>query len=452
LQDVVLPGVECWIAFLLEQGHIEVAEVLVYTRAFDDAIDAVLMRSKAEAELARLKSDAHRLALLHAALAASSVRPDGMPELRATISLSPTTDAVSASSSSGAGSAPATRDFLLEGIGYTRGAASVAIDQVRLSVPGFYAVAGPNGVGKSSLFALIGACHEALEAWAASNDAAVEAVPTVVRLPAGLNLTRGDGHVALPAGRGGKRPHVVEIGQRAYTPLHVRPIEWLTSEDLSHDAASAAARIAALAAELRLGLGEASGEAVSGDGSGEGSSEGRVDPHAEEPGSAGHAKKSTAAECLREPPFISSLFREHEDWGAAMSGGQRIKLELIRSIFLREACPEVLLLDEALAPLDPWSKQYIMRRLRSFCSESLVLVIYHADAREEDTGEVEVGVDDTGASKDEDSVVTENVSSSSRGSALADVCGAGGGSFFDGMMHFADDGKVTFDAVLDRCP
>ena len=423
----------------------------MYTRAFDDAIDAVLMRSKAEAELARLKSDAHRLALLHAALAASSVCPDGMPELRATISLSSTTDTISGSSSSGASSAPATRDLLLEGIGYTRGAASVTIDKVRLPVPGFYAVAGPNGVGKSSLFALIGACHEALEAGAASNDAAVEAVQTVVRLPAGLNLTRSDGHVALPAGRGGKRPHVVEVGQRAYTPLHVRPIEWLTTDDSSPDATSAAARIAALAAELRLGLGEASCEAVSGEGSGEGSSEGRFDHHAEELGSAGHADKSTVSESLWQPPFIASLFREQEDWGAAMSSGQRIKLELIRSIFLREACPEVLLLDEALAPLDPWSKQYVMRRLRSFCSESLVLVIYHADPREEETGEVEAGVDDTGAAVDEDSV-TKNVSSSSRGSARADVCGAGGGSFFDGMMHFSDDGKVTFDAVLDRCP
>ena len=48
-QDVVLPGVECWVAYLLEAGHILQAEVLVYTRAFDDAIDALLMRSKAEA-------------------------------------------------------------------------------------------------------------------------------------------------------------------------------------------------------------------------------------------------------------------------------------------------------------------------------------------------------------------------------------------------------------------
>ena len=55
-------------AFLLEAGHIHVAEVMVYTRAFDDAIDAVLMRSKAEAELERLKSDAARLAALHTAL------------------------------------------------------------------------------------------------------------------------------------------------------------------------------------------------------------------------------------------------------------------------------------------------------------------------------------------------------------------------------------------------
>ena len=69
-------------AFLLEAGHIHVAEVMVYTRAFDDAIDAVLMRSKAEAELERLKSDAARLAALHAALTASSARPAGSVALK----------------------------------------------------------------------------------------------------------------------------------------------------------------------------------------------------------------------------------------------------------------------------------------------------------------------------------------------------------------------------------
>lgn len=455
----MLPGVECWIAFLLEQGHIGAAEVLVYTRAFDDAIDAVLMRSKAEAELARLVSDAHRLQLLHAALAESSEPPlSGMLELRTSVS---PTSAGSGASSAGSAAHGATRELRLEGIGYTRGAASVTIDSVRLSVPGFYAVAGPNGVGKSTLFALIGACHEALgAAKAADEEETAEVVPSVVQLPPGLNLTRGDGHVALPPGRDGKRPHVVEVGQRAYTPLHVRPIEWLTSEDVTADQAAAAVRIATLAAELRLGLGEASLGEASGEASGEtcgetgaqevlSSTDGGVEAAAERGSPA-----ASATECPADPPFIASLLREHEDWGAAMSGGQRIKLELIRSILLRDACPAVLLLDEAFAPLDPASKLYVMRRLRSFCSESLVLVIYHADARESEADEAEAGVDDAdvnSAAVDERSDA-ERASIPSRGSALADVCSAGGGSFFDGVMHFSDDGKVTFDAETDRCP
>ena len=53
--------------------------------------------------------------------------------------------------------------------------------------------------------------------------------------------------------------------------------------------------------------------------------------------------------------------------------------ELISQVFLKPRCPALLLLDEAFAPLDPTSKALVMRRLRSFCAASLVLVIYHGE-------------------------------------------------------------------------
>jgi hypothetical protein len=40
------------------------ASLIRYMRAFEDALDTILMRSRAEAELARLKSDAARLLAL----------------------------------------------------------------------------------------------------------------------------------------------------------------------------------------------------------------------------------------------------------------------------------------------------------------------------------------------------------------------------------------------------
>jgi len=131
-----------------------------------------------------------------------------------------------------------------------------------------------------------------------------------------------------------------------------------------------------------------------------------------------------------------------------MSGGQRAKLELIRSVFLRNVCPDVLLLDEVFAPLDSASKLLIMRRLRRFCSTSLVLVIYHADAREAAASSERL---DESAATARDVAQGSTRAAGSTPSELADVCSAGSGSFFDGVVRFASDGNVTFDPATDRC-
>ena len=51
----------------------------------------------------------------------------------------------------------------------------------------------------------------------------------------------------------------------------------------------------------------------------------------------------------------------------------------MNQVFLHESCPKVLLIDETMAPLDPTSKSLVMSRIRNFCDQSVILVIYHTD-------------------------------------------------------------------------
>ena len=81
----------------------------------------------------------------------------------------------------------------------------------------------------------------------------------------------------------------------------------------------------------------------------------------------------------------------------------------------------------------------------AWIAASLVLVIYHADAHVAD------GSDLLG-SPDEHTQASTWASTTAGGGALADVCNAAGGSFFDGVVRFREDGNVTFDAATDRCP
>ena len=48
-----------------------------------------------------------------------------------------------------------------------------------------------------------------------------------------------------------------------------------------------------------------------------------------------------------------------------------------------------MLLDETFAALDPESKNLVMQRIKSFCVNSIVLVIYHADVKTDESNESE---------------------------------------------------------------
>ena len=77
--------------------------------------------------------------------------------------------------------------------------------------------------------------------------------------------------------------------------------------------------------------------------------------------------------------IMSELLEEKEDWFSELSGGQKSKVELVRTVFIRDHCPDVLLIDETMAPLDPASKEVVMAKLKLFCHSSIIIVIYHTD-------------------------------------------------------------------------
>ena len=391
-QDVFNPGMECMIALLLEQQHITAADTWLYMRVVEDAVETFLVRSRREAELAQLVADTARLTSFVDHLDTQRARAIAMrAELRCTIS----GGGEGGEGGEGGKVAEAGGDegaALHMAVAYRRGAAAVRVRDLSLRAPGVYAVVGPNGAGKSSLFGLLGAC-------AAGGGGHV---PTDMTVEEGARLSLPPGDVAL-------------VSQRHYCPLHCRPIAWLahalprpndapsdgplrasgseaTAAEEGAEEAALAARAAALAAALRFG---------------------------------GAANLSEV------------LLQEHDDYCATLSGGQRAKLELISQVFLRPRCPALLLLDEAFAPLDPASKALVMRRLRSFCAASLVLVIYHGEDADTDGDAADEGVVGGGGAPPDEPVA----------SAAAEACAVGDG-FFDGVVGFSDDGNVT---LLELC-
>ena len=76
----------------------------------------------------------------------------------------------------------------------------------------------------------------------------------------------------------------------------------------------------------------------------------------------------------------------------------------------------MLLIDETFAPLDPDSKSLVMGKLKDFCSNSIVLVIYHADVK----------IDELGGEAKEECVPSSD--------------------FFDNNLH-VEDGRLSLRSV-----
>jgi ABC-type multidrug transport system ATPase subunit len=227
------------------------------------------------------------------------------------------------------------------GLKYTRGSASVEIKDLKLN-PGIYALTGANGSGKSTLFRLIMGCK--------SNRESVDLHSSIVM--------ESKGNIHMPSS------DVVEITQNFYFPLYSTPFDWIYSIDIFEGIPNEdkkTAMIKKLEVELK---------------------------------SLNFYPESQLN--LPESLLMNDLTTEKDDWFSDLSGGQKSKVELVRKVFLAERCPKVLLIDETFAPLDPDSKSLVMQKLKGFCRNSIVIVIYHADvkvaegeAQEEDVACVE---------------------------------------------------------------
>jgi energy-coupling factor transporter ATP-binding protein EcfA2 len=419
--------VDCALAQLIAVGKLASADIFVFSRAIEDAVDMVLMRSRSEAELARMMTQIDNLKELAQVWQTAEDR-----------NLLPCNIAPPLVKEHPSGTHPSL--VVLRNLLYSRGTASVRIDHLELPA-GVYALTGANGSGKSTLFRVLMSCN--------TNDRPIDLPPSIVlstpmeplieeddiqremsceaadeivesslptpddvsgsgdqELVASPNTVvetevSGDGAMTTAAKSSdkGHKPkakteiahprlsitmpssHVVEISQTFYWPLYSKPIDWIYQQYLS-DTLSAqelderARRVAELLHSLEFTQ------------SLEAEVEKPIDPNrelnSEEDVYAGTASDAIAG-------IMEQLVEEKEDWFGDLSGGQKSKVELVRKVFLMDECPRALLIDETMAPLDPRSKSLVMAQLKTFCSDSVVIVIYHTDVgreSEDDEGEM----------------------------------------------------------------
>jgi ABC-type bacteriocin/lantibiotic exporter with double-glycine peptidase domain len=339
---VMMALVDCALAKLIAVGKIFAVDIFVYARAIEDMINFVLMKSRAESELASMESSIKVLRELKDIWDASEERN--------------LLDCAVQDMSN---------ELSIKGLTYTRGSASVNIENMTLK-PGVFALTGANGSGKSTLFRLLMGCR--------SNYESVDLHSSIV-----LNSR---GSLSMPSS------DVVEITQNFYFPLFSTPFDWIYNVDIFEGVADESMKESMtkkLEAELK----------------------------------SLKFYPETQLESS-ESTLMADLTSEKEDWFSDLSGGQKSKVELVRKIFLADQCPGVLLIDETFAPLDPESKNLCMQKIKEFCKESIVIVIYHADVKMAE-GE-EASAEDLGACVESSNFFDSNIHVEDGALSLRPVC------------------------------
>ena len=346
--------IDCALAHLIAAGKIVSAEIFVFSRAIEDAVDTVLMRSRAESELARMLTQIDKLKELANAWEKSRnrlllpclVRPHEVTH----------------------------SGIVLKNLHYSRGSASVSVDHVDID-PGVYALTGANGSGKSTLFRVLMSCQTNVKSTDLPNSItfASPGRPIIEEVDTAEDACSAIDEICPPpdedAGRHPKleitlpSSDVAEISQSFYWPLYTRPIDWIYQTHLTDkaDVESKARMVAELLQDLEFR--QIKRENI------------------------GNEAIEMQAESMSVVDIVTDeLLETKDDWFNDLSGGQKSKVELVRKVFLHDSCPSVLLIDETMAPLDPTSKSLVMSKLKAFCEGSVVIVIYHTDVTDDDGG------------------------------------------------------------------
>ena len=302
--------IDCALAQLIAVGKIVSAEIFVFSRAIEDAVDTVLMRTRAESELARMLTiieklqelvDVWKQSKLQAALPCSIASPIEQ-----------------------------TQGIVLRNLHYSRGTASVRVDHVEIK-PGIYALTGSNGAGKSTLFRILMSCS--------SNEMSVDLPSSIVMsslvdpkvarsepvdekcaaadetcppneengtMVEELNLYPPVLEILMPSS------NVVEISQNFYWPLYTKPIDWIYQHHHVSDL-KLTERVQKVA-DLLQGI-----EFM------QAKSEDNI-----------RAILYNSSEVTSPPDavneIIDQLLQVKEDWFNDLSGGQKSKVELVRKV------------------------------------------------------------------------------------------------------------------------
>lgn len=352
----------------------------------------LLMRSRGEAELARMITEIDKLDKLRI-LWDSSKKPN---------LLNCILDDANSMSTTG----NKHNKIVLRNLHYSRGTAMARADHIELG-SGVYALTGANGSGKSTLFRILMSCStnekhtelpasvnlltpadplteeddirratECLAGLDDDDDSSTDASCDVDNTYSGRDL-HPRSSITMPS------KHVVEISQNFYWPLYSKPIDWILQDDTKSNADKfeMEKRVRQVAEQLNdLQFFQTAHEL---DEKNEGA---MVDDSGNLTINMDGSSSSTLETVVLEKTSESTIERimmelqqDKDDWFSDLSGGQKSKVELVRTVFLRDSCPDVLLVDETMAPLDPASKELVMSKLKTFCANSIIIVIYHTD-------------------------------------------------------------------------